>query len=291
MPKSQIRRLIQQGSLALKAVMIEHLSIMAENMIQQVIAHMKTLPESKRMDAIMDLQPKGVQAYREAMLAAMSVISADALKEARKEVPNGKSVQLSEDVENSLQLGEFEKLPASIRNKLFRQYQLLSMTQITDLQKTIAWQFNHSVDSTDSLAILKADLEDAAYEMATGPRVTAGAGSIASQIVNETRGEFFDDPEIRSQISAFRFVNGDPVSPICQDLAGTIFDVDDPDRFRYTPPLHFNCKSYIEPIIELKSGMEITKLKPSTAKLEDSIQFSEQVCCGHVHIDGENPHL
>lgn len=291
MPKPQVRRLIQQGTLALKEVMTEHLSIMAQNMIDQIVSRVESLPESKRMDAIMDVQLKGQQAYKEAMLAAMAVIASDALREVRKEVPKGKTVQLAEDLEDSLQLGEFENLPASIRNKLFRQYQLLSMTQMTDLQKVIAWQFNHSIDSTDSMAILKADLEDAAYEMATGPRVTAGAGSVASQLVNEVRGEFFEAPEIREQIAAFRFVNGDPVSPICQDLAGTIFDIDDPDRFRYTPPLHFNCKSYIEPIIELKSGMEITKLKPSTAKLEDSIQFSEKVCCGHVHIEGENPHL
>lgn len=285
MAKPNVRRQIQQSALALKQLMQRHLEEIGQSMVDQIMARLSRLPESKRLDAVKDLEWKGQQAYKEAMLAALAVIAADALKDARKSVPKAKNVKLTEELEGRLLLGQFEDLPPGIRTKVFRQYQLLAQTQLQDLERGIAWQFNHSVDSTDSLALIRADLEDAAYDYTAGPRIASGAASMASQIVNETRNDFFSDPEVAEEIEAFRFVNGDPVSPICQDLAGTVFAKDDPDRFRYTPPLHFNCKSYIEPILsgELR-GREIVKLKPSKPELEDSIQFAEQTCCGSFHV-------
>lgn len=277
MAKSTVRRQIQQGSLALKKVMQDHLSEIGQNMIDQIMSKLNRLPESQRMKAL-DVEPVGQQAYRESLLAALAVLAYDALKAVRLEVPGAKSVKLAGDEERLL-LGEFEELPASIRNKIYKLYQILYTTQLGDLEKAISFQFAHSIDSTDSMALIKADLEDAAYEYTTGNRIAAGAASMSAQVINETRNSFFDTEEALEQIEAFQFVNGDPVSAVCQDLAGTIFAADDPNRFRYTPPLHFNCKSYIVPILNGNlRGREIVPFKPSTAEIEDSIQFSEVVC-------------
>lgn len=289
MPKATVRRQVSQASLALKAVMVERLGEIGQAVVDQIIARLSRLPESQRMKAIDAIELKGQQAYKESLLAALAVVAGDALKYVRLEVPNAKRAKLMEEAdEESLQLGEFEKLPASIRNKVFKQYQLLAATQMGDLEKSILFQFNHSVDSTDSIDLIRKDLEDAAYEYTTGPRILAGASSMAAQVINETRNSFFDTDEAKEEIEAFQFVNGDPVSPICTDLDGRIFDKEDPDRFRYTPPLHFNCKSYIVPILNgnLK-GREIGSLKPSTQKLEDSIQFSESLCGCPLHVVAE----
>ena len=284
--RANIKRDITAGSLALRAVMTENFETIAQAMIDQIMVRLAKLPESQRLTAINDLKKTGVAEYKAAMLASMSVVAFDSLEAVRKEVPAAKSVKLMEN-EESLLLGEFEELPASIRAKVFKQYQLLSLTQLDDLQKEILFQFNHSIDSTDSLDLIRKDLEDTAFEFTSGPRVQTGAASMAAQVINETRNSFFDDPEVQDEIDAFEFVNEDPVSPICQDLAGRIFEKDDPDRFRYTPPLHFNCKSWMRPILKgnLK-GREITGLTPSTKKIEDSIQFADAVCgCGDIHLE------
>jgi hypothetical protein len=96
--------------------------------------------------------------------------------------------------------------------------------------------------------------------------------------VNDTRTAFFFDEDTLDEIESFTFVNADPVSPICQDLAGTTFAKDDPDADRYFPPLHHNCKSYIVPnLAGAKDNPEIdeTGLKPSDPKLERYITLSE----------------
>lgn len=284
--KPNIKRQITQSALALRAVMIEHLSRIAQNMVDQIISRLERLPESQRMNAINDLAPVGIADYKSSMLAAMSVIAADALKQVRSEVPKAKNVKLAEGLEDRLLLGEFESLPAAVRNKLFKQYQILTETQIGDLEKKLLFSFGHSVDSTDSMALIRSDLEDTAFEFTSGNRITAGSTSIAAQTVNDTRNEFFDDPEVQDQIDAFEFMNDDPVSEICNDLAGSIFEVDDPDRFRYTPPLHFNCKSWIRPILKGNNKKEITGLRPSSQEVEDTIQFSEKICgCGDFHVE------
>jgi hypothetical protein len=284
--KSNVRKQITDAKLALKPLMRESLAAIAENMIDQIMAGLARATPSERLNAIKDISPTGQAVYRQALLAAFAVVASDALINARKQVPKAKKVKLTE-IEGSLQLGDFENLPPAIRKKLLTQQTLTVDTQIADLQKAIFFQFNHSVDSTDSDEVVRTDLETAADDYVTGAAIEAGAGTLAAQIVNEARNEFFFDPDVLDEIDAFEFTNGDPVSEICTDLDGTVFDKDDPNRFRYTPPLHFNCKSSIEPILKggLK-GRSIEPLKPSTQKIEDTIQFAETVCCGgefHVH--------
>lgn len=275
--RPKIKQDIKDATEAFKIIMQENLSEIASAMIEQVMSGYRNLPESQRFNAIKDVSAKGVNAYKEKMLEAMSVVAYDSIQKARKEVPKKKDVRLTEIDEDAIQLGEFDKLPADMQKRIKSMLNLLVGTQIGDLEKSVFFQYQSSVDSTDSEAQVKKDLEDSAAEFIGGNSINGGASAYASQVVNEARLAFFIDDEVSKEVEAFEFVNEDPVSPICNDLAGTVFSKDDPNLNRYWPPLHFNCNSWIRPILvgNLK-GREVDELKPSNKKLEDYIQFSEQ---------------
>jgi hypothetical protein len=219
--------------------------------------------------------------YKPALVDAYSLIAAEALAQARREVPKAKNVKL----------GEFENLPPAVRKKIIAKSQLVVDTQYQDLEKSIFFQFQSSHDASDSWDQLESDLMDAGESYVTGASVSSGAGIAAAQLVNDARSAFFYDDQTLEQIDGFVFVNGDPVTEICQDLAGTVFAKDDPGADQYQPPLHWNCKSSIQAILKgnlddalKKAGQDdVVPLEPSTAALKKQIQFQEN-CSDHLHI-------
>lgn len=273
--KLRVKQDIGEATQALKAIMQENLSAISDAMIEQIMAAYRRLPASQRFAAINDIKPQGISVYKEALLNALAIIASKSLDKVRMEVPKKKKVRLASIDEKSLRLGEYEKLPPDLRKRVDSMLKLLTGTQISDLEKVIFFQFNSSVDSTDSEELLQKDLTDAANEYVGGNAINGGASASAAQIINEARLAFFLDDKVSEGIEAFEFVNGDPVSPICQDLAGTVFAKDDPNLHRYWPPLHFNCKSYISAILQGNLGnREIEDLK-ATKTAEKSIQFTE----------------
>lgn len=277
MAKDTTRIDIKDASKALQAIMQEGLVSISSAMIDQVMKNWRNATPSQRFTAIKGITPSGANEYKKKLLNAYAVIAADAIKKARKAVPKAKSVRLSEIDENALQLGEFDSLPSDVQKRLKAMLDLLVDTQVSDLEKQVFFQYTSSVDTTDTEAVLFNDLEVQAGEYIEGASIRAGSEVNAATIINEARLAFFQDDDVTKEIEAYEFVNGDPVSPICQDLAGTVFSKDDPNLNRYWPPLHFNCKSYIAPILNGNLGnREITPLKASTKKIDDSVQFSER---------------
>lgn len=254
---------------------------MAEAMVKQIMARAR---RKKDLTAIKEIAWPGEMAYRKKILDALAIIALDAIKQARAELPKASKVKLAEEIE-SIKFDSttiFDELPAALRKQLNKQAELLVGTQLNDLEKAIFYQYADAFDTTDDLAILEDDLTGAAMEYIDGQGVSAGSNLLSAKVVNEARSAFFFDSEVLEQVDAFKFTNGDPVTPICNDLNGTIFAKDDPEMFRYTPPLHWNCKSYIEPVPAGELGnREIKKLRPSTSELEDQIQFCEIPNCGH----------
>lgn len=286
--KPNIKADITEAQKALRAVMTQNLSKIAENMIGQIMSKVGRLTPSTQLDAIKDISPVGVAEYRTALLDALAVIASDALDKARKEVPAKKNLKLAGE-EDSIQLGEFERLPAALRKKVTAQSRLLVDTQIADIEKAVYFQFTSSVDSTDSLLVLQDDLYGVAEDYIDGATVYAGANATAANMVNSARNAFFLDDEVTAELDAFVFTNGDPVSPICKDLDKTVFSADDPNLNRYWPPLHWNCKSYILPILKGNLGSrEIKALNPKPAA-QASIQFGEsgKCSCGCDRIENE----
>lgn len=278
--KPNVRRDIKDAKEALKQVYLEGLTQLSAGVIEQVMRKAKSLPASSKMNATKGIKWPGENAYRQAVKAALASVAAQALNQARKEVPKAKNVKLCESL-NSIKLSDFDRLPPKIRNRIQQQSQLIVDTQMQDLEKAVFFQFGHSYDSTEDDALIEKDLRGSAEDYLGGASIEAGSGLAAAQMINEARSAFFMDSEVQDELDAFQFTNGDPVSEICQDLAGTIFAKDDPEAFRYWPPLHWNCKSYILPILSGDLGdRSIEDLKPSSSDLEDQVQFSEKARCG-----------
>jgi hypothetical protein len=260
------RKQIREGAKALEEIMLEFLDVIAQDLVEKVMGKARRLTPAERLKAISGLAPSGAREYQSAIEEAMAALANDALTSARREVPAAKKVQLS----------DFDDLPKDLQRKVKSRAQLLIGKQLGDLQKAIEFAYAQNEDTTDSDDVVEGDLKDAAAAWLDGPSVSAGSEITAATVVAQAREAFFFDPEVAEEIEAFEFVNGDPVSPVCQDLAGIVFAKDDPDLFRYTPPLHWNCKSYIRPILKGNLGnKEIQKLRPSSLKIEDSIQFSD----------------
>lgn len=288
MAKVNVRKQIKEAKKILKEVMQEHLTEIAELLVDQIMSKYSKLPESKKADAIKDLLPKGIPTYKSALLKTMAVIAGTALEAAREEIPKKSSVELTNwRNEQSVLLGEFEELPPKIKKRLKSQMELLVKTQKADLDKVVLFQFSSSLGSTDSHNVLRFDLMESADDFVLGPSVDGGAGVMAARGINEARQAFFFDDDVLEGVDAFIFKNDIPETPICEDLNGTVFSADDPNFLRYTPPLHYNCDSYILPILKGNlNGREITQLKPSKSDLEKYIQFSEHEadCCGRSKL-------
>ena len=263
---------IRNATKALKEVMIRELAAISETLVDDLMKKYKTLKPAQRINATKKVKIKGAKKYKSTLLKALSALALDQLEKAKKGAP--KTLKLSLPT-------EFKKLPPDLQKKLKAQLDLTVDAQMASMEKDILFQYVDSHASTDSESLIRQDLDEAAEDFVTGSVVAGGASAISAKTVNEARTAFFFQKDTLDEIEAFRFVNGDPVSPICQDLAGKVFAKDDPDMFRYTPPLHFNCKSFIEPIYagELK-GREVGKLRPSKESLNKYVQFSEhQGCC------------
>lgn len=273
--KSEARKQIREGGRQLKELMQDGLAQIGENMIAQIKSNMKGLTASNRLSAINGIKPVGIADYKANVLDAMAILAHDGIDQARKEVPKAKKIRL---VETNL-----DKLPPKLRDKILTRNQLLVGKQIGDLQAAIEFAYSTNEDTTDSDDQIVQDMRDSAAGFIDGTAIEAGANLTAATVINDARDAFFFDDQVLEEIEAFEFVNGDPVSPICQDLAGTVFAKDDPNLGRYTPPLHWNCKSAIFPILNGNLGnKEIEKLKPSKSELDKYVQFSEHSSCIHT---------
>lgn len=285
MAKNSPRSLITDSASILKEIMLLELSSIGDAMVAKIIGRARRLTPSTRLQAIKEIPWTGEADYQRKITEALAEISNDSILAAKKEVPAAKSIKFVEELESTkfAVTTLLDKLPASMQKFIKKQAELLVGTQLQDLQSHLFYQYTDSYDTTDDMDVVESDLKEAATEYIEGSAVTSGSKLLSAKTVNEARNAFFFEPEVLDQLDAFEFVNGDPVTDICEDLAGTVFAKDDPEMFRYTPPLHWNCKSYIRPIVAGKLGnREIERLKPSTKKIEEQIQFSEKYLTVHT---------
>ena len=284
------RKQIKEGEQALKEVMQLGLASIAEDLIEKIMRNARNSTPSTILDSIKGVQGSGISFYKNNLLMAMSVIANEAVKQARKEIPKASKVKLAEtdlfdgDIKfattKTVDTTLFNTLPSPIKKRVKSAADLLVDTQINDLEKAIFFQFGSSAKSTDSMRQLEFEVKESSIDFIEGNSIAGGASVTAANTVNESRNAFFMDSDVLDEIDAFQFVNGDPVTQICTDLDGTIFEKNDPDMFKYTPPLHYNCRSGIIPILKGDLGKrEINKLQ---SKYDDQIQFSEiEPACKH----------
>ncbi|MCK5608279.1 hypothetical protein KAR91_40735 [Candidatus Pacearchaeota archaeon] len=301
MAKKNISKQIEKATDGLKKVMQDNLSIIAGNMIDQIMKNYRNATNSQKINSTKGVTQTGQAQYKKELQTGMAIVSSASLDQARSEVPAAENVKLAEWNEERILLGEFEELPPKIKNRLKASSDLLLDTQLADLEKAIFFQFQTSLRNDAGETEIKGDMVEKAEKYITGNSINAGAGVTAANVVNEARTAFFFDDKVLQELDAFQFVNGDPVAQICIELAGIIYSKNDPNAFRYNAPLHYNCKSWTRPILKgnlnKTRGQDgemgsIQKLEPRTKKGFDSVQFTEiqnacshdaQSCC-HLHL-------
>jgi len=305
--KPKIKAYITEAALALREIMQRNLSAIAGNMIERIRRNLSNSTDATRINAIKGVDPVGIADYKAELLTALSVITFDAIQNAKKEIPGMKNIKFCEHGK-MLRLAEFDKLNGKLQNFVKSQNGLVIETQIGDLEKAIFFQFTHSYDTTDDIALIAADLEGAAEEYITGNAIGAGSSILASKAVNTARDEFFTQEEIQDQVDCFQFINADPVTEICQDLNGTYFDLSDPENRRYVPPLHWNAvlentmitgksgEKKIQDIIigdfVLTHKNQYKKVSEIMSKIEDKEYFEIVLENGKsMNITGEHPVL
>lgn len=268
------RKILTTGSKEMRELMQENLRVLSRHLIKQMMARARGATAAGRMNVPKTVEAKGRAAYKKTLAEALTQVADQALAGARLEVPSKQSLQFAD-----------KKLPKKTSKVVDVQAGLLSETQIADLEKSVFFQFTHSIDSTDSMDLVEKDLLEAADHFIEGPSVLAGASNVVSLVTNTSRNAFFFEDEVLEEIENFTFVNADPVSPICEDLSGRIFAKDDPEADRYFPPLHHNCKSFIVPnLVGTKKTADPIGLKPSSAELNKFVTLSEaERCCGKSH--------
>jgi hypothetical protein len=235
-----------------KEAMQKGMAQMLEDYKKQITRMYKGATPSARVGLGLKLKPNS-SAYEKELKELLAQISNQALAQAVKETPKAKNVKLSERIQLAAPRGGyFEALPNNIKRLVKTQAGSIAQTQSADLEKIVVFQYGSSQASTEDLDQIISDIDAAALPSVAGATkkgisVDAAAGNAVSMAVNQARMEWFFEPEVLETIESFTFYNEDPISEICNELDGTTWAVNDPDLDRYSPPLHHNCKSRLQP--------------------------------------------
>ena len=154
-------------------------------------------------------------------------------------------------------------------------------TQKNDVVKAVDLQYQSSLDYADDDQ-LEEDMLGAAQKAIDGPMTSSGPDVQASQIVNQSLDEAAQDFEEETGIGivSYTFVAVEDTVPpqtnCCNELDGATFSPTDPDRKKYTPPLHFNCRSFMQVnTTQTRDNPEITGAPKLSKAAQQQIQLSE----------------
>lgn len=300
MQKSNAKKLIKESKSVLKDEMTSNLEDISAKFIAEIIKDPSLENKPK-------IKTEWFEEYKSNLQEAMAVVSREAIDQVKKEIPGGSKISFVEQVD-SIRLSELDKLPAELIKKILSFSATLIGKQVADLENIIIFQLANSIQNKVSASELEGDLIEAAEEYFAAQSITAGAGLAASTIVNDARSAFFYQDDTLEKIDAFQFVNDSPVTDICSDLNGSIFEADDPGADLYRPPLHFNAvleNSLIEApngLIKIQDIKEndivIThtgqnkKVLKTMSKFEDKEYFVLELDNGKsISLTGEHPVL
>jgi len=273
----------------LKEIMQTGLKTLLESYKKQIRSKYNGASPAAKASIGLQLEPKGLTSYRESLREELARIANVALIGAKKETPKARAVKLAEAIQLAAPKGGyFDALPANVKRLVRAQADLIAQAQIADLGKVVSFQYTSSQTSTENVDQILNDIDDAVLPViegstATGMSIDAAAGNAVSSVASQARLEWFFEPEVLETIESFTFVNEDPISEVCQELNGMTWAVGDPDLDRYSPPLHHNCKSRLEP--NEKGADKNPEIQrggtPITQKGLDAITLHECPDCGY----------
>jgi hypothetical protein len=159
------------------------------------------------------------------------------------------------------------------KDKIKARAQILVDTQASDVYKDLSLtaQANYS-DSSKMIF----QVSEATREIASGPIVNTGSDILANTVINDTMLDYAKDEAEGIKSVTFIAEVDDRTTDICLALNGKTFDINDPDLDEYSPPLHYNCRSYLQFNF---NNVEITGLPLLSKEAQKSINLSE--CCGN----------
>jgi len=164
---------------------------------------------------------------------------------------------------NNVKLSDID--PRDVTDKTLKQFALNQAQGITDkqsaaiLNRAILTASNNTLKNL-SIAQTVSNTSKAIDAYISGTGVIADGALVVVGTANFGESQFYK--EIKEQLWGYRFVNNDPVSDLCQWYAGKTFSVDSPELSEATPPLHPNCKSYMEPIFRTENQPTIDDVIP-----------------------------
>lgn len=247
---SPVQSLMEKGSEGVGDLMRSSLTAIKDKLIADLLKAWESLPESSKADATRQVEVGGVTKYRTSLQSAMTALSIKSLNQVVEENKKIKTTKFDLRfadplaIQDGFKISDFKRLPKHVKKGLQAQADLLARAQAADLEKAVKFQYANSITSTDSIRTLGQDLEEIALKEIA--KVEGVALTTASKLVNETRHFFFFDDDVLEQLESFTFRNPDPVTQICNDLVDRVFTKTDNEALRYEPPLHWNCKSYLE---------------------------------------------
>jgi phage gp29-like protein len=260
---ANIRKQLKVGGQTVQDIIDTELQAVADKNIKRIKGTLNTTPQSQWLRVARTEEFTGYKQLNDALKEALTEAAWLAIDTAKKEVPGNPSTKFTE-VDKLL-----AALPYKTKETIKTQIALIVASQGADLEKNVLFTLSSSVKITSDVNIIVKDMANAASDYLAGPSVTAAGNNSMAIVYNEARSDYFEQDEILEEIAALEFVNPDPKSPVCIDLAGTIYAKDDPEAKRWEPPLHHNCKSIILPIFELAKNQKISKtgLQPSNPEL------------------------
>lgn len=308
-------KLIRESAGEIRTVVENYLTFLGVQYIEKMKKAFKNSTEIQKLKIPNETEMPSFVGYRE-ILTSISMIQAakavapikSSLKlastEEKIEKVQAMMIELNEAIEqfevsksghDALRIGYLERSIrarlASIRGELSlsreniaslnSRVETMTNTQIGDLKKKIDLQYQSSVGSTDSEMTLFNDLDQARLAFNTSPVIYSGPDILASQNINESiLTETSDEPEVESY--TFVAVDDASTTDICSELNGRTFSKDDPDLFRYHPPLHHNCRSYMAVNLRsFKGNPEVTSGGLSLSKsAQGDITLAEELHAG-----------
>lgn len=162
--------------------------------------------------------------------------------------------------------------------------EVFSETQKNDVIKAVDLQYQSSLGYAEDDE-LEQDMLDSADGIIGGPMTTAGPDVQASQVVNDGLLEAAEkySEETGDEIISYTYIakDDDRTTDLCRELDGMTLAATDPNVNKYSPPLHFNCRSFMQVnTSRTKNNPEITKIPKLTKEAQKQMQFSEYPTTG-----------
>ncbi|MGR3179933.1 MAG: phage portal protein family protein [Candidatus Anammoxibacter sp.] len=231
--------LITKDSAELEDAMKEFLTDKSQDMINSI----STIITRDGMGAATDSRVrgtamKGQRAYKELLIEHLASTATSAIQQVKKELGSvAQGIKLNE---------ELDALPIKSRRKILNEIDLIIKDHYSNSEKAVLFSYFGGVENTDSIQQIVQDMESARDTYVDGASIRAGANIFVADTVNSARNDVFIDPEVSDGIESFIFRNPDPKSDICMNLNGRVFSKEEYATTPFLPPLHHNCKSYIQ---------------------------------------------